>query len=36
MNDAETGVAVFDASRHDPQRGEVVDLLELDVLALQL
>ena len=36
MDDAEHAVAVLDALGDDPQRDEVVDLLELDLLALEL
>jgi hypothetical protein len=36
VDDAERGVAVLDAVGHDAERDEIVDLLELDLLALQL
>ena len=36
MDDAQRGVAVLDRLRDDPQRDEVVDLIEVDLLALQL
>ena len=32
MDDAERGVAVAHRSGHDPQRDEIVDLLEIDLL----
>ena len=35
MDDAEGAVAVLDGLRHDAQRHHVVDLIELDLLALQ-
>ena len=36
VDDAERGVAVLDRLRHDAQRDEVVDLIEVDLLPLQL
>ena len=36
VDDPERGVAIPDRLRHDPQRHEVVDLIEIDLLAFEL